>query len=47
MRILDMMVSYGCIVFDVIQINFLEMNHIVVIEYRGIYKPKGIAFLGV
>ena len=35
------------IVFDVIQINFLEMNHIVVIEYRGIYKPKGIAFVGV
>ena len=46
MRILDMMMSYSSVVFDVIAICFLKMYHKIVIEYRGIYKPKGIAFVG-
>ena len=32
-RILNMMMSYGCVVFDVFQVCFLEMCYKVIIEY--------------
>lgn len=44
-RILNMMMSYGCVVFDVFQVCFLEMCYKVIIEYWWICKPKGIAFV--